>query len=59
MVRDEEEVVAWPYKVHVSGTISEVTGEKFYGLFREYLFIVILMYPTPSLTHMLDILGNF
>jgi hypothetical protein len=59
MVRDEEEEVAWPYKVHVSGTISEVIGEKFYDLFREYLFSVILMYPTPSLTHMLDILGDF
>jgi len=59
MAHDEEAEVAGPYKVHVSGTISEVTGEKFYGLFREYLFIVILMYPTPSLTHMLDILGNF
>ena len=59
MVRDEEEVVAWPYKVHVSGTIFEVTDEKFYDLFREYLFIVILMYLTLSLTHMLDILGDF
>ncbi len=58
MVRDEEEV-AWLYKVHVSGTISEVTGKKFYDLFREYLFVVLLMYPTPSLTHMLDILGDF
>jgi hypothetical protein len=59
MVRDEEEEAAWPYKVHVSGIISEVTGDKFYDLFREYLFIVILMYLTRSLTHMLDILGDF
>jgi hypothetical protein len=59
MTRDEEADIAGPYKVRVSGTISEVTGEKFYNLFREYLFIVILMYPTPSLTHMLDILGDF
>lgn len=59
MVLDEEAEVAGPYKVHVSGTISEVTGEKFYNLFREYLFIVILVYPTPILTHMLEILGDF
>jgi hypothetical protein len=59
MILDEEAKVAGPYKVHVSGTISEITGDKFYNLFREYLFIVILMYPTPSLTHMLDILGDF
>jgi hypothetical protein len=59
MTRDEEADIAGSYNVHVSGTISEVTGEKFYDLFREYLFIVILMYPTPSLTLMLDILGNF
>ena len=58
MARYEEAEVAGPYKVHVSGTISKVTGEKFYDLFREYLFIVILMYPTPSLTHA-RILGNF
>jgi hypothetical protein len=59
MVLDEEAEVAGPYKVHVSGTISELTGEKFYELFREFLFIVILMYTMPSLTLMLDILGNF
>jgi hypothetical protein len=59
MARDEEADIAGPYIVHVSSTISEVTGEKFYDLLREYLFIVILMYPTPSLTHMLDILGDF
>jgi hypothetical protein len=59
MARDEEAEVAGQYKVHVSGTIYELTGEKFYDLFREFLFIVILMYPMPSLTLMLDILGNF
>jgi hypothetical protein len=59
MVVDEEAEVAGQYKVQVGGTISELTGEKFYDLFREFLFIVILMYPTPSLTLMLDILGNF
>jgi hypothetical protein len=59
MVLDEGAEIAGPYKVHVSGTISELTGEKFYELFREFLFIVILMYPMPSLTLMLDILGNF
>ena len=59
MVLDEGAEIAGPYKVHVSGTISELTGEKFYVLFREFLFIVILMYPMPSLTLMLDILGNF
>ena len=58
MVLDEGAEVAGPYKVHVNGTISELTGEKFYDLFREFLFIVILMYPMPSLTLMLDILGN-
>jgi len=26
---------------------------------EKFLIIVILMYPVPSLTHMLDILGNF
>jgi hypothetical protein len=59
VVLEEGAKVAGPYKVHVSGTISELTGEKFYELFREFLFIVILMYPMPSLTLMLDILGNF
>ena len=59
MILEEGAEVARPYKVHVSGTISKVTGDKFYNLFREYLFIVILMYPMPSLTLMLDILGNF
>ncbi|RHN71801.1 hypothetical protein MtrunA17_Chr2g0280741 [Medicago truncatula] len=59
MARDEEADVAGLCKVHVSGTISEVIGEKFYDLFREYLFIVTSMYPTPSLTHILDILGDF
>jgi hypothetical protein len=38
---------------------SELTGEKLYVLFREFLIIVILMYPMPSLTLMLDILCNF
>jgi len=59
MACDEEAEVAEPYKEHVSGTISEVTDKKFYDLFREYLFIVILIYLMPSLTHMLDILSNF
>jgi hypothetical protein len=59
MARYEEAEVAGLYKVHVSGTISDFTGLKFYDLFREYLIIVILMYQMPSLTPMLDILGNF
>jgi hypothetical protein len=48
MARDEEAEVAGQYKVHVSGTIYELTGEKFYDLFREFLFIVILMYPNAE-----------
>jgi hypothetical protein len=59
MILEEGAEVARPYKVHVSGTFSELTGEKLYVLFREFLIIVILMYPMPSLTLMLDILCNF
>ena len=59
MVRDEEAEVAGPYKVHINGTIFEVIGENFYDFFREFLFIIILMYQVTSLMHMLDILGDF
>jgi hypothetical protein len=59
MILEEGAEVARPYKVHVSGTFSELTGEKLYVLFREFLIIVILMYPMPSLTLILDILCNF
>jgi len=59
MVHDEEaEVVG--YKVHVSGVIAEVYEENFlYLIQKNFFIIVIFMYPMPSLTHMLDILGNF
>jgi len=58
-VRDKEAEVAGPYKVPVSGNFFQRYKTIISISYSEDIFIiVIVMYPMPSLTHMLDILGK-
>jgi len=51
------------YFVHVSGTFAHnatyVCTRQWYICSEKFLIIVVLMYPVPSLTHMLNILDKF
>ena len=60
MVRDVEAEVAGADKSSRQWYYFRGIGREFlYLIQRKFFIIVILMYPMPSLTHMLDILGNF
>ena len=58
MVRDEEVEVAGPYQVTSLVLLQSCKMRISISYLEEIFIIVILMYPMPSLKHMLDIYQN-